>query len=257
MWKHRVNKNWMMARTHYLTASSIKSILPVTETGRKRSQAQIEANMLKVASNMMTAFIPDDDCISTAAAARGHLLEPIAIEEANNAKKLGLYHWDDVILVKGLLGWSPDAMSVPQDGWFDKRYFYDLDKNGAPCPASIGEVKSYLMERHIASVYTDKKDCPERWQLAVGMALLKNCQYANLIFFNPDSTVRLAIKTYSRQDLEEEIKMVKEAEESFQKFLESLPKIEEKNDFYMMNTELEKNSDYYMNKFMREERMNI
>lgn len=257
MWKHRVSKNWMMARAHYLTASNIKNILPVTETGRKRSQAQIEANMLKVASNMMTAHIPDDDCISTAAAARGHLLEPIAIEEANNAKKLGLYHWDDVILVKGLLGWSPDAMSISQDGWFDKRCFYDLDKDGAPCPASIGEVKSYLIERHISSVYTDKKDCPERWQLAVGMALLKNCQYANLIFFNPDSTVRLAIKTYSRQDLEEEIKMVKEAEESFQKFLESLPKIEEKNDFYMTNTKLEKNSDYYMNKFMQEERMNI
>lgn len=256
MWKHRVSINWMMARTHYLTASSIKSILPVTETGRKRSQAQIEANMMKVASNMMTAHIPNDDCISTGAAARGHLLEPIAIEEANNAKKLSLYHWDDVILVKGLLGWSPDAMSIPQDGGFDKRCIYNIDKK-EPCPASIGEVKSYLMERHITSVYTDKKDCPERWQLAVGMALLRNCQYANLIFFNPDSTVRLAIKTYSRQDLEEEIKMVKEAEKSFQEFLESLPKFEEKNDFYMMNTELEKNSDYYMNKFMREERMNI
>lgn len=256
MWKHRVSVNWLMARTHYLTASSIKSILPVTETGRKRSQAQIEANMMKVASNMMTAHIPNDDCISTGAAARGHLLEPIAIEEANNAKKLSLYHWDDVILVKGLLGWSPDAMSIPQDGGFDKRYIYNIDKK-EPCPASIGEVKSYLMERHITSVYTDKKDCPERWQLAVGMALLRNCQYANLIFFNPDSTVRLAIKTYSRQDLEEEIKMVKEAEKSFQEFLESLPKIEEKNDFCMMNTELEKNSDYYMNKFMQEERMNI
>ena len=50
---------------------------------------------------------------------------------------------------------------------------------------------------------------------------------------------------------------MKEAEESFQEFLKNLPKIEEKNDFCMMNTELEKNSDYYMNKFMQEERMNI
>lgn len=257
MWKHKVSKDWLMARTHYLTASSIKSILPITETERKRSQAQIEANMLKVASNMMTAFIPDDDCISTGAAARGHLLEPIAIEEANIEKSLGLYHWDDIILVKGLLGWSPDAMSISQDGWFGKGCIYDIDKNGAPCPASIGEVKSYLTERHIASVFTDKKDCPERWQLAVGMALLKNCQYANLIFFNPDSTVRLAVKTYSRQDLEEEIKMVKEAEDSFQEFLKNLPKIEDKNDFCVMNTELKKDSDYFMKKLMQEERMNI
>lgn len=256
MWKHKINKDWLMARTHYLTASSIKSILPITETGRKRSQAQIEANMLKVASNMMTAFIPDDDCVSTGAAARGHLLEPIAIQEANNAKDFGLYHWDDIILVKDLLGWSPDAMSIPQNGWTKESCIYDIEKQGAPCPASIGEVKSYLMERHIASVYTAKEECPERWQLAVGMALLKNCQYANLIFFNPDSTVRLAVKTYSRQDLEEEIGMIKEAEESFKEFLKNLPEIEEKNDFCMMNTELEKDSDYYMNKFMHEARMN-
>ena len=54
MWRHVVDKEWMMARTNYLTASSIKSILPVTETGRKRSQAQIEANMLKIASSFAT-----------------------------------------------------------------------------------------------------------------------------------------------------------------------------------------------------------
>lgn len=257
MWKHKVSKDWLMARTRYLTASSIKSILPITETGRKRSQAQIEANMMKVASSMVTTSIPNDDCISTAAAARGHLLEPVAIKEANNAKSFGLYHWDDIILVKGLLGWSPDAMSIPQNGHLKRTCIYDIEKQGAPCPASIGEVKSYLMERHVASVYTDKKDCPERWQLAVGMALLKNCQYANLIFFNPDSAIRLAVKTYSRQDLEEEIKMVKEAEESFREFLKNLPKTEEMNDLCIINTELEKNSDYYMNEFMQEERMNI
>lgn len=255
MWKHKVNKDWLMARTHYLTASSIKSILPITETGRKRSQAQIEANMMKVYSSTMTATISEEDCISTGAAARGHLLEPIAIEEANDAKNLGLYHWDDVVLGKGLLGWSPDAMSMPQT-YFNKSCLYDIEKQGAPCPADIGEVKSYGMERHIASVYTDKKDCSERWQLAVGMALLKSCQYAHLIFFNPDSTVRLAIKTYSRQDLEEEIKMIKEAEESFREFIKNLPALEDKNDFYVMNGRIDINSDYYMDEFMHEARMN-
>ncbi len=261
MWRHRVSKDWLMAHTHYLTASNIRNILPVTETGRKRSQAQIEANMLKAASNMMTAYIPDEDCISTAAAARGHLLEPIAIEEANAAKNFGLYHWDDIILVKGILGWSPDAMSIPQNGHLTESCIYDIEKQGALCPASIGEVKSYLMERHITSVFTDKKDCPERWQLAVGMALLKNCQYANLIFFNPDSAVRLAVKTYSRQDLEEEIEMVKEAEQSFRKFLGSLPNIDDMNDFSKViatsSFNIKKNSDYYMNTFMKAERMNV
>ena len=136
---------------------------------------------------------------------------------------------------------------------------YDIEKDGAPCPASIGEVKSYGMERHIVSVHTNKKDCPERWQLAVGMALLKNCQFANLIFFNPDSSIRLAIKTYSRQDLEEEIKMVKEAENSFKKFLydENRFGAEKTNDFYEFNTKNAKNSDYYMNLLMQEKRMNI
>lgn len=254
MWRHVVDKEWMMARTHYLTASSIKNILPVTETGRKRSQAQIEANMLKIASSFATAYISDEDCVATGMAARGHLLEPIAIEEANKGANLGLYHWDDIILVNGLLGWSPDAMSIPQT---KKTALYDIKLHGAPCPSSIGEVKSYGMEKHIASVYTDKEDCPERWQLAVGMALLKNCQFANLIFFNPDSTIRLAIKTYSRKDLEEEIQMVEEAETSFKKFMKDLPYFEEKNDFCEVNSERDKNSDYYMNVFMKGKRMNI
>ena len=256
MWRHVVDKEWMMARTHYLTASSIKNILPITETGRKRSQAQIEANMLKIASSFSTEYISDEDCVATGMAARGHLLEPIAIEEANKGANLNLYHWDDIILVKDFLGWSPDAMSIPQT---KKTALYDIKKDGAPCPTNIGEVKSYGMERHMVSIRTDKKDCPERWQLAVGMALLKNCQFANLIFFNPDSTIRLAIKTYSRKDLEEEIKMVEEAEASFKEFLydESRLGIQEKNDFCEFNTETEKNSDYYMNLLMQEERMNI
>lgn len=254
MWRHVVDKEWMMARSHYLTASSIKNILPITETGRKRSQAQIEANMLKIAANLMTTSVSDEDCVSTGMAARGHLLEPIAIEEANEAANLGLYHWDDIILSKDILGWSPDAMSIPQT---KKVALYDIEVHGAPCPSSIGEVKSYGIERHITSVYTDKKDCSERWQLAVGMALLKNCQFANLIFFNPDSTIRLAIKTYNRKDLEEEIKMVKEAETSFKQFLKDLPYFETKNHFCKMNDEVAKNSDYYMNTFMKAERMNI
>lgn len=254
MWRHVVDKEWMMARTHYLTASSIKNILPVTETGRKRPQAQIEANMMKVAANLMTASISNEDCVSTGMAARGHLLEPIAIEEANKAANLGLYHWDDIILVKDILGWSPDAMSLPQT---KKIALYDIELHGALCPSSIGEVKSYGMEKHITSVYTDKKDCPERWQLAVGMALFKNCQLAHLIFFNPDSTIRLAIKTYSRKDLEEEIQMVEEVEMSFKKFVKDLPYFEKKNDFCEVNSEMDKNSDYYMHLLMQEERMNI
>lgn len=256
MWRHVVDKEWMMARTNYLTASSIKNILPITETGRKRSQAQIEANMLKIASSFATEYISDEDCIATGMAARGHLLEPIAIEEANKVANLGLYHWDDIILVKDLLGWSPDAMSIPQT---EKPPLYDIKKNGAPCSASIGEVKSYGMERHMVSVRTDKKDCPERWQLAVGMALLKNCQFAHLIFFNPDSTIRLAIKTYSRKDLEEEIQMVEEAENSFKEFLydENRFVVERTNDFYEFNTKNAKNSDYYMNEIMKEKRMNV
>lgn len=255
MWRHVVDKDWMMARARLLTASNIKNILPITETGRKRSQAQIETNMMKIVASMSTCYIQDEDCVSTGAAARGHFLEPIAIAEAVN---LGLYHWDDVVFKKGILGWSPDALSIPQQGEFlGDKGLYDIDKNGAPCPSSIGEVKSYGMERHIASVYTDKKDCPERWQLAVGMTLLKNCQFANLIFFNPDSNIRMAIKTYNRQDLEEEIEMIKDAVVSFTEFLSNLPKVETKNRYLYFNAEPEKNSDYYLHVFSKAERMNI
>lgn len=255
MWRHVVDKDWMKARSRLLTASNIKNILPVTETGRKRSQAQIEANMMKVVASMSTLYIPVEECVSTGAAARGHLLEPIAIKEAVN---LGLYHWDDVVFKKGILGWSPDALSIPQDGEFlGDKGLYDIDKKGAPCPSAIGEVKSYGMEKHTAAVYMDKELLPERWQLAVGMLMLPCCRGAHLIFFNPDSRDRLAVKTYTRKDLEEEIEMIEEAVVSFAEFLSNLPKVETKNTYLYFNNQPEKNSDYFLNQIMGKQRMNI
>ena len=75
-WKHKCSLDWLRERQRYLTATDVKSLIPVTKTGRPRKITDMER--LKVrASKMVT--LTEEDCWSYGAAARGHLLEPYAI----------------------------------------------------------------------------------------------------------------------------------------------------------------------------------
>ena len=79
-WEHKCSLEWLLERQKYLTASDIKSLVPVTRTGRPR-KVDDEAYFRVLASKLTK--LTSEDCWSFGAAARGHILEPYAIDALN------------------------------------------------------------------------------------------------------------------------------------------------------------------------------
>lgn len=196
-WKHKCSLDWLRKRQKYLTASDIKSLLPVTKTGRPRKVT--DADYIKVKASKLVS-LGEEDCWSYGAAARGHILEPYAIEAFNETcasyNKI-YYHWDDVLIDDGAgMAFSPDGMDIPMGE----------DPSTA---TSIVEVKSYNPERHMVTANTPKDRIEERWQIAHAMAVLPNINDAWLVLYNPSMRgAKLYGIHYTRRDLEDEIAMV-------------------------------------------------
>lgn len=201
-WFHKCGLDWLRTRQKHLTATDVKELLPFTKTGRKKTIT--DETYLKVWSSKMVN-LTEDDCVSTGAAARGHILEPYAIDRFNEANVFGnleLYHWDDVLVTRPnpdpfSLAFSPDAMNIKQS---ERISIADIK--------AIGEVKSYYPERHTIAGYTQKEDLEERWQIATAMAVCESIEEAYLLFYNPSMKNQLYIVDYDRADLEAEIAIV-------------------------------------------------
>lgn len=223
-YEHRCSLDWLKARQSCLTASDVKDLLPVTRTGRPRKVT--EADYLKVFARK-AVDLGEDDCLSTGVMARGHILEPYAIDMYNqvfvNGDARTLYHWDDVVvkeLSRGHLGlaFSPDACDVPFAGG---SVTFDVRSRYSPI-TEIGEVKSYNPSAHLIAGNTDKAELEERWQIAVAMAVLPSIERARLIFFNPALREEsMFLVTYERADLLNEIETVLEVEASWLDFVDN------------------------------------
>lgn len=227
-WKHTCDLAWLAKRQQYLTASDVRKLIPLTPTGRKKVIK--DSDYISVMSSKMV-LLDADDCVSYGAAARGHLLEPYAIEECNRILaehkcNIHLYHWDDEIVTDGKrkLAFSPDAMSVPM---------HDID----PATASdlvIAEVKCYNPERHLQTAYMDKSEMEERWQIATAMAVLSNIRDAYLVLFNPKMKVRKTfVIHFSREDLKEEIEMILQVEKDWEDFIINGPLVKKPQGVYL------------------------
>ena len=210
-WRHKCSLDWMKARQKYLTATDLREyLLPVTKTGRARKIT--DENYLKVMAKKLYN-ITEQDCISTGAAARGHILEPYAIDLYNaNSSDIKLHHWDDVVIVKDEsrdygLAFSPDALDVVVPG-----STVVLGCNEVGNAEVIGEVKSYSHERHLVCCCTPKDQLEERWQVAVAMAVCENIKRAFILFYDPSMNEQLGLFEYMRDELEDEIDMILEAE---------------------------------------------
>jgi len=216
-WKHKCSLDWLRARQRYLTASDMKYLLPETRTGRKREVGDME--YLKVMSSKMVK-LTDEDCMSYGAMARGHILEPYAIDALNTMlfEMQGkdhemFYWWDDQLVSKGnrAIAFSPDAMDVPM---------------GDPTlvPHAIAEVKCYTAERHLATAYTPKNLIEERWQIATGMALVDTIDHAYLVLFNPRMKYRKTfVIRFERDELLHEINVILGIEKDWVTFREKGP----------------------------------
>lgn len=216
-WKHKCDINWLRERQKFLTATDIKNLLPVTKTGRKREVG--DADYMKVMANKMT-MITEEDCLSYGAAARGHIMEPYAINalndilvEMNGNFDEQFYHWDDKIIHRHgrLIAFSPDAMDIQMNASNEE-------------PHAIAEVKSYSAEKHLITAYTPKDQIEERWQIATAMALLDSIDHAFLVLFNPKMKYRKTfVIRFDRDELANEIKTILDVEEKWREFRESGP----------------------------------
>lgn len=213
-WKHECSLAWMQERQKFLTASDVKALLPYTATGRAKKIT--DEDYLKVYAKKMIQ-LTEADCISRGAAARGHILEPFAVEEYNANRKAImplLYHWDDIVVSKGpqdYLAYSPDAL--------------DVRITESRKPTSLGEVKCYSPERHLSVAMMDKSKCEERWQVATAMAVSPTIKTARLILFNPDmkaKSARLFVKTWERCDLADEIRAIEDVERKWLDFIDDV-----------------------------------
>lgn len=218
-WFHKVSLDWLRARQGHLTASDVRKLLPVTKTGRKRNVTDLDRWQV-LASKMV--HLTEVDCESTGAAARGHILEPYAIEFFN--ENIGvvhdefLNHWDDVLLIKdnvdGTLAFSPDACDVKQPG-----DYLGLSELYVPEIRYIGEVKCYGADRHYACGHTPKDELEERWQVAAAMAVQDTIDHAWLIFYNPSLADQMYVVRYDRSELADEITICLEIEQDWLDFL--------------------------------------
>lgn len=211
-WFHTCSLDWLKARQQCLTATDVKELLPVTKTGRPRKVT--DESYLKVYARKL-ANLTWNDCESTGAAARGHILEPYAVKAFNLCGfKHELFHWDDLVLTKSEhqhlgLSFSPDALDVIQIPGV-----VPLCK--VPDAATVmGEVKSYSPEHHLVCGYTPKGQLEERWQVATAMAVAENIEDAYLIFYNPSMEKQLFVVEYDRLDLVDEIDTVLEVEDKW------------------------------------------
>lgn len=216
-WEHKCSLDWLRERQRFITASDIKRLLPVTKTGRPRLVTDVDR--IKVMSSKMVE-LTEEDCMSYGAMARGHILEPYAVNALNDmlCQMHGkgdekMYWWDDrVVSVKGRsLAFSPDAMDVPMD---DPDYLENV--------SAIAEIKCYDAEHHLTVAYTDRNEIEERWQIASAMALLPNIDHAYLVLFNPKMRKRRTfVIRYDRDDLEDEIKTILQVEKDWDEFCSS------------------------------------
>lgn len=228
-WKHSVSEVWLLARQPYLTASEILGLIPEY---KKIKKGKVELFRSPVFARLYGEKQSlDVDPESRGSAARGHVLEPYAIEEANRIIGEQRFHWwDDRIITAKPLGFSPDALNVPP--MKGTRILSDNCKliaasEESPGPASMLEVKCYLAGKHyqckLAASYGKMLD--ERWQVACGMAVCPSISEGWLMFYAPQCRDAF-MQRYSRIDLVEEIEIVREIAEiwsSFEEHMDSLP----------------------------------
>lgn len=224
-WYHEVSEEWLKARKLYLTATDIASLIPEYKRSLKAEEDAIAPGFAALWAEKNS--ICEVDTASYGAAARGHWMEKYAVNSWNEQRKPIMFHWDDCIIVKGRVGFSPDAMTELQslsatellattDGLIDGH------GDTVPYPAEILEIKSYEAAHHMKCVIADKMDQDQKLliQIATAFYVLENLEKANLVFFCPGAPISMKAFEYTRKDLEVEIELVEKIVEKYRKTIE-------------------------------------
>lgn len=218
-WRHSCSEEWLRARRPYLTASDIKRLLPnyrKIKEGKLRPEEALQ--FVSVYGGKRETNL---DEMSFGAMARGHYMEPFAVEEFNETRHQGFYHWDDKIIVDNetMLGFSPDALNLPPlpgtrmvaEGLSIRH------RDGVSAgPTRILEIKSYEGPTHFQRkmIVANGEPLDERWQIACAMAVCKSLCMASVMFYAPQCRDMFFVD-YDRFDLESEIQVCLEISEMY------------------------------------------
>jgi len=224
-YEHEVSIDWLRARQGYLTASDVcKMMTDINKLRQGKTTIERCRSFAKVLGSKLNLF-PDTQSPSSAAA-RGHFMEPYAVEEWESVRQEGVTHWDDFLLASDetMIAFSPDALNVPQPmGVMAVVDSYGRFLSmGAPVePTALLEVKCYDEGAH----YQRKLDAmngvlpDERWQVAVAMAVCPCIERGTVVWYAPQCGDWFDV-AFEREDLEDEIATVLDASVWWRRFLE-------------------------------------
>lgn len=231
-YEHEVSRDWLVARQSYLTASDVcKMMADIRRLASDKVDVRHCRSFAKVLGSKLNKF-PDTQSPSSAAA-RGHFMEPYAVEEWESVRKEGMVHWDDFLLASDevMLAFSPDALNVRQPMGVvrvvDEEGCFSDEFGGEVCPTALLEVKCYDDGAH----YQRKLDAmngtlpDERWQVAVAMAVCPCIERGTIVWYAPQCRDWFDI-AFEREDLEEEIEVALQTSRwwrEFLKYMESSP----------------------------------
>ena len=204
-WVHEVDKEWMLARKKYLTATEAISL--ITEA-KKYNGSKLGPVVIGLWGEKNS--IEEPETMSYGPAARGHKMEPFALEIASKWTGISCHHYDDVIITNGNIGFSPDGMDIVADNFdygtiidYTKLKRYESDK------PTVFEAKCYSSRRHTQKYMEAKEKHEERYQIAYAMLVIPYLEQGVLVFYNPDCGHEFEPVIYSRDDLKDEIETLK------------------------------------------------
>jgi len=189
-WQHQASLEWLGARQQLLTASTVFELWPSTPTGKPRKIGKTEWDK---AYKKFNALVSPKEAYSVGAAARGHLLEPYAINEFNRINPgVNVRHWDDVVVTRlEQIGFSPDGLDSNQPSEYVR-----IDQTCLnPPPRHLVEVKSYGTSEHLRLIQAllqskrnGKRKPPvrsETVQMAFAGYVCPSLEDFSLVCFNP------------------------------------------------------------------------
>lgn len=210
-WHHEVSAEWLSARQQVITATDVVNLLPEYKRYVKAGSPDdrifpgFAALWCKKHSDVYL------DTSSTDAAARGHIMEPYAVDSWNRQADPKFHHWDDCIITKGNIGFSPDATDCQQPAGITHMsdFFMEIEE--------IMEVKCYMPEQHMKSFIEGHMDHKEIMQVAMAFKVLDKLEVARILWFCPGAPISMFEEHYTRQELSQEIGTIRKVIEVYEK----------------------------------------
>lgn len=223
-----MSEEWMLARKDVLTASEIRSLLPEFRRMLKKPANTLSPGFFAFCGDKLASGIPST--LSTGPAARGHIMEPYAIEDWNyNSPQYQYNHWDDLVIKRNGIGYSPDGLDIEQipemgvELWADNKtgkLVIPNTKHSFRAPKRAIEVKCYEPKQHMKSLIEDKTERDERLQAAVAFMVLPKLELIDVLWYCPEAPVPMFNEVYEREDLQAEIKVITSMLKMFHKHMD-------------------------------------